>query len=231
MSGEEEDDAGQKKAAEHATKRNYVVQEFISTEATYSGRLKIAQDVFLTPMRQQRILEEEEINTQFFVWSSLVDLHNDMYTGMVSDQENGKLNLGARFSLFSHFLVMYGQYLTNYDKALARRAQLLTANHRFGDFVDKAQKDPRCNGLGLESYLIEPVQRVPRYRLLLEQLLKYTPQSHPEHNSIENALSKITEVAMRNNEAIRDRENKQKIMNIMLGFTISSRINLLDDPR
>lgn len=29
-------------------------------------------------------------------------------------------------------------------------------------------KDPRTSKLGLASYLIQPVQRIPRYRLLLQ---------------------------------------------------------------
>ena len=132
------------------TKRRFTKLEIISSEAVYIGRLRAAQDVFLTPMRQQHILEEEELNSQFFLWSSLVDLHADMHEGMVKDEEKGTLNLGERFKLFSHFLKMYGQYLTNFDSAMARRAHLLTSNSKFGDFVQKAQKDTRCNGLTLE---------------------------------------------------------------------------------
>lgn len=33
---------------------------------------------------------------------------------------------------------------------------------------------------GLESLLIMPVQRVPRYKLLLESLIKYTTDDDPE---------------------------------------------------
>jgi hypothetical protein len=33
---------------------------------------------------------------------------------------------------------------------------------------------------GIESLLIMPVQRVPRYKMLLESLIKYTPDEDPE---------------------------------------------------
>jgi len=85
-------------------------------------------------------------------------------------------------------------------------------------------------GLSVESFLIEPVQRVPRYRLLLESLLKSTPEDHAEHESISEALALVMEIAQANNDAIKARENKQKIMEIMCLLTSASRINLLDEP-
>ena len=38
--------------------------------------------------------------------------------------------------------------------------------------------DPRCRGQNLESFLIMPIQRVPRYLLLLTELRKRTPADH-----------------------------------------------------
>jgi hypothetical protein len=50
------------------------------------------------------------------------------------------------------------------------------------------------NGLNtdnLESLLIKPVQRIPRYVLLLEDLLKNTWPSHRDYENIRSALEKI----------------------------------------
>jgi hypothetical protein len=106
----------------------------------------------------------------------------------------------------------------------------MTSNRKFVQFIDAAKSDPRSLGFGIESLLIEPVQRIPRYRMLLEQLLKYTPPSHEEYDSITKALTKISELALENNEAIRSRENKEKMMEIMLQMDSRTRINLLDTP-
>ena len=37
---------------------------------------------------------------------------------------------------------------------------------------------PECANLDLMGYLITPVQRLPRYKLLLEDLLRNTPEDH-----------------------------------------------------
>src|SRR4051794_31581932 len=44
---------------------------------------------------------------------------------------------------------------------------------------------PRCGGRHLNAFLIMPVQRIPRYKMLLGELLKYTPDAHPEHNAVQ----------------------------------------------
>lgn len=89
--------------------------------------------------------------------------------------------------------------------------------------------DIKLQGQSVESIFILPVQRIPRYRLLLEQLLKYTPNDHTEYDVVKRALEKISDMAMFSNEAIRARENKTKIMEIMLSINPLSRVDLLDD--
>ena len=42
--------------------------------------------------------------------------------------------------------------------------------------------DPRVQSSRLESIIIMPIQRIPRYKLLLEDLLKRTPDAHPDCN-------------------------------------------------
>jgi hypothetical protein len=117
----------------------------------------------------------------------------------------------------------------NFEIALNRRAVLSTTNKKFGNFVTDARSDPRCFNFGIESLLTEPVSRVPRYKLLLEQLLKYVPPNNEEYECLTKSYAKVTEIAIENNEAIRARENKEKIMEIMLTIDIKTRINLLDD--
>ena len=67
-------------------------------------------------------------------------------------------------------------------------------------------------------FLVTPVQRIPRYRMLLEQILKYTPEAHEDFTNLSDSLSKIIDVATANNEAIRQRDSKDMIMRIMMSL-------------
>jgi hypothetical protein len=53
------------------------------------------------------------------------------------------------------------------------------------------EKKPMCRGLKLMSFLIMPVQRVPRYRLLLQELLKQANKVDIEAGMVEQALDSI----------------------------------------
>lgn len=98
-------------------------------------------------------------------------------------------------------------------------------NRRFNELVEAALINPACENLTLESFLVEPVQRIPRYKLLLDELRKHTPDSHPDHPNIVAACEtvqfagikrlneililfslQIKEVATENNEAFHIRE-------------------------
>jgi len=59
-----------------------------------------------------------------------------------------------------------------------------------------------------------PVQRLPRYVLLLSELLKNTPQSHPGYKALTEALRKVKEIADFVNEAKREAENMQQVLSI-----------------
>jgi FYVE/RhoGEF/PH domain-containing protein 5/6 len=65
------------------------------------------------------------------------------------------------------FLKTYTQYINNYDAAQNAVAKCSQDNPRFQRWLEETRNDPLCKGLGLQSYLIMPVQRVPRYSLLL----------------------------------------------------------------
>jgi hypothetical protein len=50
-------------------------------------------------------------------------------------------------------------------------------------------------GLGLDAILVVPVQRIPRYVLLLQDMLKSTPDWHPDKQQVDSALKIMKELA------------------------------------
>lgn len=52
----------------------------------------------------------------------------------------------------------------------------------------------KSHEISLENLLIQPIQRIPRYQLLLKVLLKNTWESHEDFETLGLALAKIEEV-------------------------------------
>ena len=91
----------------------------------------------------------------------------------------------------------------------------------FKNYIDQVSNYTACKGNTLGSYLIMPVQRIPRYLLLIKELLrKLENQNNPSTslldsiNLLQSALKKLEESANNVNESIRSRENGEILAKI-----------------
>jgi hypothetical protein len=124
--------------------------------------------------------------------------------------------LGAVLLKFSPFLKMYGAYVDGYDDAMVLLAEELNKGP-LKKFAQNRRDDPtNVRKLELMSYLIMPVQRIPRYRLLLEEVLKSTTDEDEDKEEIEQALEKIKIVAKSCNDSISRREIRDKLFEIQV---------------
>ena len=83
--------------------------------------------------------------------------------------------------------------------------------------MEKSKSDPRCEGLDFAAFLLTPIQRLPRYVLLLDKLIKvrlsrpgnhlahipqHTDEQHPDFYYIELAMEKMKVARMMKSAAI-----------------------------
>jgi len=72
----------------------------------------------------------------------------------------------------------------------------------------------KVKGLELEHYLLQPMQRLTRYPLLIAQIIKYTDEASLDAHRLANALKKVQDVLTATNEAVRKQENDFALMSI-----------------
>jgi hypothetical protein len=103
--------------------------------------------------------------------------------------------------------------VNNYDKARETLQRLKNENNRFCQFLqDREQKSGVA--VPIENYLIMPIQRIPRYSMLLEDLVRNTWKIHPDYENLTKSLTRMNEVATMVNEMKRDRENLDRVFQI-----------------
>ncbi|EKM60991.1 uncharacterized protein PHACADRAFT_247267 [Phanerochaete carnosa HHB-10118-sp] len=84
---------------------------------------------------------------------------------------------------------------------------------RIKAYLKRCRMNPRHSQLNLEGYLLLPVQRIPRYRLLLEDLLKSCPPIYDYvEDPLDRALSEISSLATNMNEGKRESESRRKLV-------------------
>lgn len=85
---------------------------------------------------------------------------------------------------------------------------------RVKTFLKRAKESPKHSQINLESYLLLPVQRVPRYKLLLEDLAMCTPprESLGPTDALDDAINEISNLASLMNEEKREAESRLRLL-------------------
>ncbi|KAG5891002.1 hypothetical protein JTB14_022581 [Gonioctena quinquepunctata] len=86
-------------------------------------------------------------------------------------------------------------------------------NPQFAKFLENQESRPEVQNK-LSALLITPIQRVPRYRLLLTQLHQLTKPSEKDYESLTECLEKIDDAADHINKIVEDQENMQRLLEL-----------------
>jgi len=128
--------------------------------------------------------------------------------------------LGDIFLQLGLFLKVYTQYVKDYSQA---RAELSTARKNspeFAAYITELEKSnaTRLDNKDIFAYLIMPVQRIPRYQLLLRDLLEHTEKEHVDYESLNKALEQIASVASYIEEKTEEAEHVHLVSTIQARF-------------
>jgi len=82
--------------------------------------------------------------------------------------------------------------------------------------------------------LLEPMQRLTRYPILLKTVLHYTPKTHPDHESLVQASIKLEELVSKTNEAARNESDSIRLKELQAKIDLQGLgedINLCSETR
>ena len=102
------------------------------------------------------------------------------------------------------------------DSAHSNTPALTTSQRkRIRGLLKVAKRDPRHSQIDLQSYLLLPIQRIPRYKMLFEALVGCTPCDVEREQSdplLLLALEAISQLASEMNEKKRESEGRQRLL-------------------
>jgi len=211
-------------------KRDNVAQEILATEKRYVKSLQQCIETYLHTLNNNNILSKAVVKA-LFANIEEVCLHNKRFLRMLEDKMEGWNDQSCLGDVFCTFWVgytkdVYSSYINNFDSALDLYYKLMDENPQFNSFVMASKKQI---GLDLSSYLIMPIQRMPRYLLLLGTLLEATPENHPDRPSLQVAVTKARQLTDMINEDKRVTEERRKWLDsvkqldsVPTGFDLSS---------
>ena len=100
------------------------------------------------------------------------------------------------------FLKLYTSYIQNFESQCIYLDECCQKYPKFGKVVKEFEGSPRCQRLSLKHFMLKPVQRIPQYRLLLEDYLCHLSETSPDRDNTHTALSIVRDVADHANRSI-----------------------------
>ncbi|XP_037734527.1 FYVE, RhoGEF and PH domain-containing protein 4 isoform X1 [Chelonia mydas] len=206
-------------------KRHKIADELLHTERAYVSRLDLLDKVFYG-----RLLEEanrgsfpaEVVNKIFSNISSINAFHSKFLLPELEkrmQEWTGTPRIGDILQKLAPFLKMYGEYVKNFDNAMELVKMWTERSPLFKSIIQDIQTQKVCGSLTLQHHMLEPVQRIPRYEMLLKDYLRKLPQDSLDWKDAEKSLEIISTAASHSNSAIRKMENLKKLLEVyeMLG--------------
>lgn len=214
-----------------AQRESKVGQELIESEKIYHHRLCILMDHFCVPIctflktRHTPDAAEKKaidlVNTFFF--STISQIRD--FTKELLDRLSAALNnddpIGLVFIKYAPLLWVYYEY---YEKIFIVRTSLqhFLEDSDFKELLHSLEAAPEAQDLGLDTFLQEPVQRVPRYKMLLARLLKETPLRYGvHHRSLTKAVRGVSTSLSRLNEHLKEEDMRVKIQELSREWDVS----------
>mmetsp|Transcript_10080 Transcript_10080/g.17729 ORF Transcript_10080/g.17729 Transcript_10080/m.17729 type:complete len:464 (+) Transcript_10080:82-1473(+) len=196
-------------------KRTKVAHEVLATEKSYVKSLEALLRHYVVPLSsgENPVLTQEEKRKMFGNIEQILGLAQSFIKALEGALKNWGpwSEMGGVFKTFAMFFKMYIDYTGSFKTGSDQAGELLKNNPRakqIGEAAMAAGTQP------IGSLMIQPIQRLPRYVLLLKELRKRTPDDHADASKLEAALVDIRVVADQVNETLHQNEDTAKILAI-----------------
>uniref|UniRef100_A0A665U0X8 FYVE, RhoGEF and PH domain containing 4a n=1 Tax=Echeneis naucrates TaxID=173247 RepID=A0A665U0X8_ECHNA len=202
-----------------------IASELLQTEKAYVARLNLLDQEFCSKLMDEANKGTFPVDVVKNIFSNISSINAFHSQFLLPDLEkrmgewSSKPRIGDILQKLTPFLKMYAEYVKNFDKAMELLKQWTDRSPQFKAIIQEIQIQEVCGSLTLQHHMLEPVQRVPRYEMLLKDYLKKLPQDDPDRQDAEKSLQIIATAATHSNSAIRKSENLKKLLEIyeMLG--------------
>lgn len=185
-------------------KRQFIINELVETERRYVERLSTLKSKFILPLvdLQSECTQLKKLNIQ-------VEQLKTFHTEFLKDLS--EKCIPSVFNKKGDFLKLTQGYVNLHPKV---STVIETLRYQSKGFRKIIVNNELVHQVQLIALLIEPVQRIPRYQLLLDDLLANTPEGHPEFEDLEKALKKVEEIILTLNKTRRSSSGTQNMHSI-----------------
>nr|XP_032812502.1 rho guanine nucleotide exchange factor 17 [Petromyzon marinus]XP_032812503.1 rho guanine nucleotide exchange factor 17 [Petromyzon marinus]XP_032812504.1 rho guanine nucleotide exchange factor 17 [Petromyzon marinus] len=202
--------------------RKHVMMNLLDTERSYVESLRTLVQGYLGPLKQAEsagLCDPALVDDMFFQIPEILEHHErflEQLTGCVQCWHERQTVGDIIIESFSKDILAnsYSAYIDNFLNAKDAVRLAKEAKPAFNRFLEQCMRENK-EKQALADLMIKPVQRIPRYELLIKDLLKHTPEEHPDHSSLTVAQRDVRLLAERINQGKRDAEEAERAARVL----------------
>ncbi|CAG0898773.1 unnamed protein product [Darwinula stevensoni] len=207
-------------------KRQEHIYEFLITEKHHCETLQLMHKLFSHGMQEGLRCGSDIIHRLFPCLEELIEWHAGFLRRLRARQKEAPIVptigdiLVERFSspFGKQLQTFYGNFCSQHQDAVSIYKQILKSDRRFGLLVKRWSEHPLCKKKGIPECILFVTQRITKYPLLIEPLIKtskFAPSSVPqEQDSLYRSLAMVKDILVRVNGQVAERERASRLREI-----------------
>ncbi|XP_066514623.1 ephexin-1 [Hoplias malabaricus] len=191
--------------------------EVLTSEASYLRSLRVLTDHFLGSRELNdtlvildrkslfsNILQVYEVSERF-----IHDLLDRVDVSVVISDVCDIIHHHAE----KHFSV-YTDYVRNQVYQEQTYSRLMQSNRAFCTVMRRLEESSLCQRLPFTSFMLLPFQRITRLKILIQSILKWTPEDSAEEVSASRALATVSEIIREANTQVGQMKQMEELMQV-----------------
>jgi len=188
--------------------RRRIAMELAETERSYVKGIKSVLEEIIIPLKQEDV-SKEDLEGMFGNLPDLVPRHETLLDRLEEriKEWTPESIISDIFKEHGDFFEMYKEYVSNFHRANIYIKFFAFKNSKISTLITKFKtKRKKTSGLAMDDFVVMPVQRVPRYALLLREMIKYSNKAEKEYDALQELLTNIQGTLDRINGSVDKRE-------------------------
>ncbi|XP_055621760.1 uncharacterized protein LOC129765449 isoform X2 [Toxorhynchites rutilus septentrionalis] len=218
------------------TKLSYLIEELLITERNYINTLELGITTYITNVFSESTLPPELLNMKYHIFGNIEyihQFHQSILLPKLIACGKDAVRIADVFCRHIENDSFYGYVLYSLYHPKSQRLYV-----KFSGFFEKHQ-NTSGDKLGVKSFFLQPIQRLPRYKLILDSIAKsLLSDNQPDDHDIQTKLQLVCRAgdAMQNfintmNEcmAVNDIAECEKTEDeeVEMGFGVLKPVNVL----
>ncbi|XP_042575101.1 rho guanine nucleotide exchange factor 18-like [Cyprinus carpio] len=185
-------------------KRQDVIHELIQTEINHVRTLKVVLGVYVRELRETLQMDEMQLERLFPQVDNLLQMHqlflNRLKQRRIDSLEPGSTQNYCIHSIGDIFIAQfsgeirdrlqycYGVFCSHHTDAVNFFKDLMQNSKKFQNFIRKICQLSIVRRLGIPEIILLITQRITKYPVLFEHVIKYTEVDSEEHRNLVHGL-------------------------------------------